>query len=213
MIITVAYTGMRWSEVIGLGPECLQDDHMDVSWKLYELNGRFYRGRPKDGSIRLADLPPFLVAMLANHVSGRTTGAPGSAPAGIPTNLGARAVATSSSAPSRATSIGPTTVNGSSGPPPTAPTQPARSGQRCRSSSTSRPRTRDDRYHHGRWPCLARNSSHQPAGASPAWSATPRPAGARCVVGRGRGDWTGTSFRMALSALAARDRDNRLQTT
>jgi integrase len=37
MIITVAYTGMRWSEVIGLGPECLHDDHIDVSWKLYEL--------------------------------------------------------------------------------------------------------------------------------------------------------------------------------
>ena len=35
---------MRWSEVIGLGPECLHDDHVDVSWKLYELNGRFYRG-------------------------------------------------------------------------------------------------------------------------------------------------------------------------
>ena len=50
MIITVAYTGMRWSEVIGLGPDCIQDDHVDVSWKLYELNGRFYRGRPKDGS-------------------------------------------------------------------------------------------------------------------------------------------------------------------
>src|SRR6266702_4452685 len=34
MIITVAYTGMRWSEVIGFGPECLHDDHIDVSWKL-----------------------------------------------------------------------------------------------------------------------------------------------------------------------------------
>jgi integrase len=68
MIVTVAYTGMRWSEVIGLGPECLHDGHVDVSWKLYELNGRFYRGRPKDGSIRPADLPPFLAGMLTNHV-------------------------------------------------------------------------------------------------------------------------------------------------
>jgi integrase len=72
MIITVAYTGMRWSEVIGLGPDCIQDDHLDVSWKLYELNGRFYRGRPKDGSIRPADLPPFLAGMLANQVSVHT---------------------------------------------------------------------------------------------------------------------------------------------
>jgi hypothetical protein len=72
MIITVAYTAMRWSEVIGLSPDCIQDDHVDVSWKLYELNGRFYRGRPKDGSIRPADLPPFLAGMLANQVSMHT---------------------------------------------------------------------------------------------------------------------------------------------
>jgi integrase len=71
MIITVAYTGMRWSEVIGLGPECLHDERVYVSWKLYELNGRFYRGRPKDGSIRPADLPPFLAEMLATQVGVR----------------------------------------------------------------------------------------------------------------------------------------------
>jgi len=68
MIVTVAYTGMRWSEVIGLAPECVHHDRVDISWKLYELNGRFYRGRPKDGSIRPADLPPFLAQMLAHQV-------------------------------------------------------------------------------------------------------------------------------------------------
>jgi hypothetical protein len=72
MIITVAYTGMRWSEVIGLVPECVHSDRVDVSWKLYELNGRFYRGRPKDGSIRPADLPPFLAEMLAHQLSTST---------------------------------------------------------------------------------------------------------------------------------------------
>ena len=40
-----------------------------IDWKLYELNGRFYRGRPKDGSIRPADLPPFLVELLAGHLA------------------------------------------------------------------------------------------------------------------------------------------------
>lgn len=34
------------------------------NWKLYELNGRFYRGRPKDGSIRDADIPSFLADLL-----------------------------------------------------------------------------------------------------------------------------------------------------
>ena len=72
MLITVAYTGMRWSEVIGLPPECVHDDQVDISWKLYELGGRFYRGRPKDGSIRPADLPPFLADMLAHQLTAST---------------------------------------------------------------------------------------------------------------------------------------------
>jgi len=72
MVITVAYTGMRWSEVIGLVPGCVHDDRIDISWKLYELNGRFYRGRPKDGSIRPADLPPFLAELLARQLRAGT---------------------------------------------------------------------------------------------------------------------------------------------
>jgi hypothetical protein len=59
MNIYVAYTGSRRSEVIGLLPECVHDDQVPIHWKLYELNGRFYRSRPKDGSMRPADLPSF----------------------------------------------------------------------------------------------------------------------------------------------------------
>jgi hypothetical protein len=62
--ITIGYTGARWSEVMGLIPGCVSSTVMDIDWKLYELNGRFYRGRPKDGSIRPADLPPFLSELL-----------------------------------------------------------------------------------------------------------------------------------------------------
>ena len=47
MNIYVAYTGSRWSEVIGLPPECVHADQVAIDWKLYELNGRFYRGRPR----------------------------------------------------------------------------------------------------------------------------------------------------------------------
>jgi integrase len=68
MVITIAYTGMRWSEAIGLGPDCVQDDLIDINWKLYELNGKFYKGRPKDGSIRPADVPPFLSQLIASHI-------------------------------------------------------------------------------------------------------------------------------------------------
>ena len=68
MIVAVAYTGARWSEIVGLTPECVHRDTVNIDWKLYELNGRFYRGRPKDGSIRPADLPPFLGQLFSAHL-------------------------------------------------------------------------------------------------------------------------------------------------
>jgi hypothetical protein len=57
MILAVAYTGTRWSEAIGLPPRYVHTDKINIDWKLYELNGNFYKGPPKDGSIRPADLP------------------------------------------------------------------------------------------------------------------------------------------------------------
>jgi hypothetical protein len=69
MNITDAYTGIRWSETMGMLPGSLRDDELDIHWKLYELNGHFYVGRPKAGSLRTVDLPPFLAEMLAQHVS------------------------------------------------------------------------------------------------------------------------------------------------
>ena len=68
MIITMAYTGMRWSEALGLLPGCLQGDQLRIDWKLYELESRFYRGRPKDGSIRTVDMPPFLAALIGRYL-------------------------------------------------------------------------------------------------------------------------------------------------
>jgi integrase len=69
MILTIAYTGMRWSEAIGLRPDWVNDDVIHVDWKLYELDGRFYKGRPKAGSVRPADLPPFLAQLIAGHLA------------------------------------------------------------------------------------------------------------------------------------------------
>jgi integrase len=74
MVITIAYTGMRWSEAVGLRPAFVRKDQLGIEWKLYEQS-RFYLGRPKDGSIRAADLPPFLAELLAGHIAahgGRT---------------------------------------------------------------------------------------------------------------------------------------------
>ena len=68
MVLTLAYTGMRWGEVLALTPKAIRGNHLRVDWKLYELGGRFYKGRPKDGSMRVVDLPPFLAELLANHL-------------------------------------------------------------------------------------------------------------------------------------------------
>ncbi|HEY3503382.1 MAG TPA: hypothetical protein VGN37_11450 [Actinocatenispora sp.] len=68
MMVTAAYTGMRWSELSGLAPQDVRDGALNVHWKLYELDGRFYRGRPKDGSVRTLDLPPFLQRLLVDHL-------------------------------------------------------------------------------------------------------------------------------------------------
>jgi integrase len=67
--ITVAYTGCRWSELLGLPPDLIHTDAIDLHWKLYELNGRFYRGRPKDGSMRTVAIPPFLNGLLMRHLA------------------------------------------------------------------------------------------------------------------------------------------------
>lgn len=56
MIITIAYTGMRWSEAIGLPVDCVHDEMLNIDWKLYELNGPVLQGPPKDGSMRPAEL-------------------------------------------------------------------------------------------------------------------------------------------------------------
>lgn len=63
-VVFIAYTGARWSEAVGLDPTCVRRDTVDLDWKLYELNGCFYRGHPKDGSIRAVDVPPFLGSLL-----------------------------------------------------------------------------------------------------------------------------------------------------
>jgi integrase len=71
MIVMLAYAGMRWSEAIGFPPESICAEYVDINWKLYELNGRFYKGRPKDGSMRQADMPPALMQVIAAHMASR----------------------------------------------------------------------------------------------------------------------------------------------
>jgi hypothetical protein len=73
LVIGIAYTGMRWAEMIGLESEYCQPGLINVEWQLREVNGRFHRLPPKDDSYRSlnwapylpVDLPPFLDQLIA----------------------------------------------------------------------------------------------------------------------------------------------------
>jgi integrase len=120
MVVAIAYTGARWSEIVGLTPECVDGDTVNIDWKLYELNGRFYRGRPKDGSIRPANLPPFLAQLFSAHLRASAGGLQCTCRnTEEPWCPGAEYVFL---APAEDTSAGPTTARGSSGQPLTAGT-------------------------------------------------------------------------------------------
>lgn len=67
-MVTKAWTGLRWSELLALQPDKLlrKQQLLDINQKLYELKG-FYLNHPKDGSVRQLDVPPFLWAMLVDQ--------------------------------------------------------------------------------------------------------------------------------------------------
>jgi integrase len=73
MLLTIAYTGLRWGETIGLERDLLLPTLINVEWQLREIGGRFFRLPPKDDSYRSTsweplvpvDLPAFLAELLA----------------------------------------------------------------------------------------------------------------------------------------------------
>ena len=76
MIVTIAYTGLRLGEMIGLEREHVRRDEMHVEWQLREIRSTFHRLPPKDDSYRSpnwepclpVDLPPFLAELLARQI-------------------------------------------------------------------------------------------------------------------------------------------------
>lgn len=75
--ITLAYTGMRWAELVGLERKYihLRKAALFVEWELVEVSGRFHRSRPKThASAREIALPEFLVDLLTTwlHRDDRT---------------------------------------------------------------------------------------------------------------------------------------------
>lgn len=81
LIVTAGWTGMRWGEIAGLQRRNL---HLDdgvlmvdrYAGGLHESGSRLWLGPPKtNASIRVVSLPPFLIALLREHLD-RTDGVP-----------------------------------------------------------------------------------------------------------------------------------------
>jgi integrase len=71
LVITAAYTGMRWGELTGLDRTNTDLDHADIYihpdvGALHEISGDLFLGPPKNtASVRHTRLPDFLVQLLA----------------------------------------------------------------------------------------------------------------------------------------------------
>ncbi len=80
LILTIAYTGLRWGETIGLERGYFHPAELHIEWQLYELNGAFHRLPPKDDSYRTpkwepklpVDLPDFLARLLSQQAETQT---------------------------------------------------------------------------------------------------------------------------------------------
>jgi integrase len=76
MIATMAYTGLRWGETIGLERGQVHQDEIHVEWQLREIRSTFHRLPPKDDSYRRpgwdpnlpVDLPPFLSKLISHQI-------------------------------------------------------------------------------------------------------------------------------------------------
>jgi integrase len=82
LVITAAYTGMRWGELAGLRrPNCKLDDgriFIDPdTGALHEVAGKLELGTPKTpAAVRDILLPPFLVDLLRTHLEAARSPAP-----------------------------------------------------------------------------------------------------------------------------------------
>lgn len=74
-LITLAYTGMRWGESIGLERKFFRLSSIRVEQQVYERRGVWVKKPPKDGSKRTIHLPPFLSDLLSQQMQRHGDGA------------------------------------------------------------------------------------------------------------------------------------------
>jgi integrase len=69
-VVLMAFTGMRWGEVVGLETRFVRPGEVRVEWQLYELDtGKLHRCPPKDDSHRTIDTPDWLAQLVSDHVA------------------------------------------------------------------------------------------------------------------------------------------------
>lgn len=68
--VTIAYTGMRWAETVGLEQQHFHLSKIWVEQQVYERKGAWTKKPPKDNSYRDIHLPPFLSDLLSRQVQG-----------------------------------------------------------------------------------------------------------------------------------------------
>lgn len=73
-LLTIAYTGLRWAESVGLERQYFRLSTIRVEQQVYEHRGRWVQKAPKDDSYRDIHLPPFLSDLLSRQLQHRTTG-------------------------------------------------------------------------------------------------------------------------------------------
>ncbi|MER6575753.1 hypothetical protein [Nonomuraea sp. NPDC001023] len=74
-LVTIAYTGMRWAETIGLERQYLRLSKIRIEQQVYEHKGRWIKKAPKDDSYRDIHLPPFLADLLSQQIQRHGNGA------------------------------------------------------------------------------------------------------------------------------------------
>ncbi|PZG97837.1 LacI family transcriptional regulator [Streptomyces sp. NTH33] len=75
LTLLIAYTGMRWGEVVGLEREYVREHSqaVRVEHQLYEMDdGSLLRCPPKEDSYRTLDIPEWLSLLLAKFLAGRS---------------------------------------------------------------------------------------------------------------------------------------------
>lgn len=74
-IMTIAYTGMRWAETVGLERQYFRLSNIRIEQQVYEHKGRWMKKSPKDDSYRTIHLPPFLTDLLSKQLQSHPRGA------------------------------------------------------------------------------------------------------------------------------------------